>query len=111
MCEGLLIERLEIERGEFANQLVGMGHYVGEPIGQILIPSPSGALIPLGQLAKVEVVGGPAQISRDMAQRRVVVLCNVTGRDIGGFVNEARERIDAASRSRTCFLPSASVLV
>jgi cobalt-zinc-cadmium resistance protein CzcA len=67
-----------------------------EPIRQILVPSPSGALIPLGQLAKVEVVEGPAQISRDMSQRRIVVLCNVTGRDIGGFVKEARGKIDAA---------------
>ncbi len=37
-----------------------------EPIKEILIPSPSGALIPLGQLAKVYVTEGPAQISREM---------------------------------------------
>ena len=43
-----------------------------DPVRNILIPSPSGALIPLGQLAKVYVTEGPAQISRDMAQRRVI---------------------------------------
>ncbi|MCK9588619.1 MAG: CusA/CzcA family heavy metal efflux RND transporter [Terrimicrobiaceae bacterium] len=67
-----------------------------EPIREILIPSPSGALIPLGQLAKVYVSEGPAQISREMGQRRIVIECNVTGRDIGGFVAEAQRKIDVA---------------
>ena len=67
-----------------------------ESIRKILVPSPVGALIPLGQLAKVSVSEGPAQISREMGQRRVVVLCNVTGRDIGSFVKEAQQKIDAA---------------
>ncbi len=66
------------------------------PIRQILIATPQGALIPLGQLAKVYVTEGPAQISREMAQRRIVVECNVTDRDIGGFVKEAQAKIDAA---------------
>ena len=65
-------------------------------IRQILIASPQGALIPLGQLAQVYVTEGPAQISREMAQRRIVVECNVTDRDIGSFVKEAQQRIDAA---------------
>ena len=66
-----------------------------EPIREILVPSPGGALIPLGQLAKVDVVEGPAQISREMGQRRIVIECNVTGRDLGGFVAEAQRKIDA----------------
>jgi cobalt-zinc-cadmium resistance protein CzcA len=67
-----------------------------EPIRNILISSPQGALIPLGQLAHVYVTEGPAQISREQAQRRIVVECNVTGRDLGGFVKEAQQKIDAA---------------
>lgn len=67
-----------------------------EPIRNILITSTTGALIPLGQLAKVYVTEGPAQISREMAQRRIVIECNVTDRDIGSFVAEAKEKIDAA---------------
>ncbi|MEP6664656.1 MAG: efflux RND transporter permease subunit, partial [Verrucomicrobiota bacterium] len=67
-----------------------------EPIRNILISSPNGALIPLGQLAKVYVTEGPAQISREMAQRRIVIECNVTDRDIGSFVAEAKEKIEAA---------------
>ncbi len=69
-----------------------------EPIKDILIPSPGGAQIPLGQLARVFVAEGPAQISRESAQRRIVIECNVTGRDIGSFVNEARQKIDAQVR-------------
>ena len=66
-----------------------------EPIRNILIPAPSGALIPLSQLAKIEVSEGPAQISRDLAQRRIIVSANVTDRDLGGFVAEAKQKIDA----------------
>ena len=67
-----------------------------EAIRQILIPSPSGALIPMGQVANVHLAEGPAQISRESGQRRIVVLCNVEGRDIGSFVREAQHKIDAA---------------
>ena len=62
-------------------------------IRQILIASPQGALIPLGQLARVSVAEGPAQISRETGQRRIVVECNVTDRDIGSFVKEAQAKI------------------
>src|SRR5205814_2840690 len=67
-----------------------------EPIRNILIASPTGALLPLGQLARVYITEGPAQISREMAQRRIVIECNVTDRDLGGFVTEAKEKIEAA---------------
>ena len=67
-----------------------------EPIRNLLVASPGGALIPLGQLARVYVTEGPAQISREMAQRRIVIECNVTDRDLGGFVKEAQAKIAAA---------------
>jgi cobalt-zinc-cadmium resistance protein CzcA len=66
-----------------------------QAIRDILIPSPSGALVPLGQLARVYVTEGPAQISREMGQRRIVIECNVVDRDIGSFVQEAKQKIDA----------------
>ena len=69
-----------------------------EPIKNILVEAPGGAHIPLGQLANVYLKEGPAQISREHAQRRIVVECNVTGRDIGGFAAEAQRKIDAAVR-------------
>jgi len=67
-----------------------------EVIRNILVPTPGGAQLPLGQLANVELREGPAQISRERAQRRIVIECNVIGRDIGGFVEEARPKIESA---------------
>jgi len=65
-----------------------------DPIQNILIATPSGALIPLGQVAKVYITEGPSQISREMAQRRIIISANVAGRDLGGFVQEAKQKID-----------------
>jgi cobalt-zinc-cadmium resistance protein CzcA len=64
-----------------------------ETIGNILVPSPGGANIPLSQLAKISLSEGPAQISRENGQRRIGVEMNITGRDIGSFVAEAKGQI------------------
>ncbi|MDD5141270.1 MAG: CusA/CzcA family heavy metal efflux RND transporter [Verrucomicrobiales bacterium] len=87
--EGQKVFGLAVRFPESARNDVG-------PVRNILIASPQGALIPLGHLAHVYVTEGPAQISRELAQRRIVIECNVTGRDIGGFVEEAQQKIDAA---------------
>ncbi len=62
-------------------------------IERILVPSPGGPHVPLGQLAVIREVEAPAQISRENGMRRVVVECNIRGRDMGGFVAEVREAI------------------
>jgi cobalt-zinc-cadmium resistance protein CzcA len=64
-------------------------------IRRITITSPRGAIVPLESLAKIEVVDGPAQISRETAKRRIVVGINVKGRDLGGFVAELQQKVDA----------------
>ena len=51
--------------------------------------------IPLKTLASFVVEEGPNQISRENGKRRIVVQANVRGRDIGSFVTEAQEKIDA----------------
>lgn len=51
--------------------------------------------IPLEAVADVEVAEGPNQISRENAKRRIVVQANIRGRDMGSFVAEAQERLDA----------------
>ncbi len=53
------------------------------------------ALIPLHAVAEINVVDGPAQVSREFAKRRVVVGANVHERDLGGFVEEIQERVAA----------------
>jgi cobalt-zinc-cadmium resistance protein CzcA len=68
-------------------------------IGNILIPAPSGAKIPLSQLARISIVEVPAQISREGGWRRVVVECNVRGRDIGSFVQEAKTKVAQVEKS------------
>lgn len=51
--------------------------------------------IPLEAVARVDVAEGPNQISRENAKRRLVVQANIRGRDMGSFVAEAQERLDA----------------
>lgn len=63
-------------------------------IGNVLISAPNGARIPLSQLANISIVNGPAQISHDDTRRRIVIEANVRGRDIAGFVSEAKSAID-----------------
>jgi cobalt-zinc-cadmium resistance protein CzcA len=57
---------------------------------RLLVPSPGGARIPLVELASLREVEAPAQVGRENGMRRVVVECNIRGRDMGGFVAEAR---------------------
>ncbi len=64
-----------------------------EAVGRILVTAPSGERLPLARLAAIEVVEGPAKIMRESGQRRIVVQCNVRGRDLGGFVAEAQQRV------------------
>jgi len=65
-----------------------------QAVGQILIPSPDGAKIPLVELADIREIIGPRQITREKNQRFITVQCNVVGRDIGSFVEEAQTVID-----------------
>ncbi|MDJ0765640.1 MAG: CusA/CzcA family heavy metal efflux RND transporter [Myxococcota bacterium] len=64
-------------------------------IEAILLTTPTGARVPLGNIARVKRVEGPAQISREDNMRRVVVEANIRGRDLGGFVKEAQVRLAA----------------
>ncbi len=68
---------------------------------QLPIPLPSIAgnaqanFVRLGEVANINVAPGPNQISREDGKRRVVVTANVRGRDIGSFVSEATQKIQA----------------
>ncbi len=59
-----------------------------------MLTAPNGAQVPLESLARVEINEGPAQVSREMGKRRVVVGINVQGRDLGGFVAELQREVD-----------------
>ena len=64
-----------------------------EAIANILVATPSGEQIPLSRLATVQLGEGPSQIAREWGQRRINISANVRGRDIGSFVEEARQKI------------------
>ncbi|WP_405053619.1 efflux RND transporter permease subunit [Sphingobium sp. MK2] len=71
-----------------------------DEIGRLRIPLPAGGagprgFVPLEDVARVEVVTGPNQISREDGKRRVVITANVRGRDLGSFVTELRAKVDA----------------
>ena len=59
------------------------------------VPLPGGEYVPLGQIADLEQVVGYNQIYRENGKRRVVVAANVRGRDLGSFVADVREAVDA----------------
>jgi len=64
-----------------------------DEIKSILIETPEGGSVPLSSLAQIEIVPAPAQISREMGKRRVVVQLNVRGTDLGSFVLAAQKAI------------------
>ncbi|MBD9517618.1 CusA/CzcA family heavy metal efflux RND transporter [Pseudomonas sp. PDM22] len=72
-----------------------------DALSRMLIPVPAPAnatdsrigFITLGEVARLELVQGPNQVSRENGKRLVVVSANVRGRDIGSFVSEASASI------------------
>ena len=61
-------------------------------IGTMLVPTPSGARIPLSQLASIDVVNGQSIIARRENRRQVAVRTNIRGRDQGGFAADLQDR-------------------
>lgn len=65
-----------------------------EAIRKTLLYTPSGASVPLESVADVLLDAGPNQINREDVRRRIVVFCNVSGRDLGTTVDEIRNAVD-----------------
>jgi len=61
---------------------------------QIILRAPGGEQVNLDQVAHVSVRRGPELVNREAGQRRIVVMSNVRGRDLGSFVAEVRSKID-----------------
>lgn len=62
-------------------------------LGATLIPVAGGSVLPLRELATIQETEGPSSINREWGRRRITVQCNVHGRDVKSFVNEARTRM------------------
>ncbi len=69
-----------------------------ESIGRVLVATPSGAQVPLGQLASIRFAGGPSMIKSENAELSSIVYVDVRDRDIGGYVEEARRMLDEQVR-------------
>jgi Cu(I)/Ag(I) efflux system membrane protein CusA/SilA len=65
-------------------------------LAAVLVNAPNGLQVPLGQLARIEHVRGPAMIAAENGLLLATVLLNVQGRDVGGFVEEARAAVGRA---------------
>ncbi len=70
-----------------------------EAIGRILVSTPEGANVPLSRIATLIEVEASAQVSRQDGMRRIVVECNIRGRDLGGFVQDLRAELASVERA------------
>jgi cobalt-zinc-cadmium resistance protein CzcA len=66
-----------------------------DQVRMLPVSGPSNTLVPLGQIASIQVVDSPASVSREAVRRRTNVEVNVRGRDLAGFVREAQARVRA----------------
>jgi cobalt-zinc-cadmium resistance protein CzcA len=65
-----------------------------DAIKNLLVDAPNGERVPLSELADIFSSEGPQTIFRENLMRRKIILCNVVNRDIGGFVEEAKRKIE-----------------
>ncbi len=68
--------------------------YNKESVEEILVQTPLGVKVKLIQLAEVNEIVGPRQITRENNQRFITIQCNVKDRDIVSFVEEAKKAIE-----------------
>lgn len=61
-----------------------------EAVANLLISAPTGERVPVGQLARIEEVQGPSDLSHENASRLVIIEGNVRGRDMGSFVEDVQ---------------------
>jgi len=64
-----------------------------EKLKRVLIPTMNGAQVPLGQLAELRLASGPAMIRDEDGQLAGYVFVDMTGRDIGSYVEEAKRKV------------------
>lgn len=65
-----------------------------QAIRRILVSAPDGTSVPLGQIAQIDAVDGPALIYREDAYRYSPVKFSVRGRDLASTIAEAKQKID-----------------
>jgi cobalt-zinc-cadmium resistance protein CzcA len=66
-------------------------------VAGLLVSAPGGERVPLGQLASIEVVQGPSDISHEAGSRLVIIEGNVRGRDMGSFVQDVEDLFETGA--------------
>jgi len=64
-----------------------------EKLKRVLVPTSTGAHIPLTELADIRMLEGPSMIRNENGQLAGYVFVDMVGRDIGGYVEEAKKRV------------------
>jgi Cu(I)/Ag(I) efflux system membrane protein CusA/SilA len=81
------------ERGPIQVRLERADREYLDRLGAIPVATPNGGYIPLGQVATIARVTGPNEIASENGRLRAFVQANVTGRDLGSFVNDVRKSV------------------
>src|SRR5262249_4659975 len=76
-----------------------------EALREIIVPTPTGAQVPLGQLANIEVVHAPMGIKSEAAVPNAWIYVDVKGVDIGTYVQRAKRAVDQALAQGQVRLP------
>lgn len=71
-----------------------------ETLNEVMVDTPVGARVPLGSVAMIVKDVGPNRISREQVERKIVVSCNVSGRDVISVVNDCKKLVNPIVESR-----------
>ncbi|NBB74285.1 MAG: CusA/CzcA family heavy metal efflux RND transporter [Bacteroidetes bacterium] len=82
-------------RFDLVGRFTGRARSSAEAVRNVPLSTPTGTQIRIQDVADVRLTQGPAQVSREQGKRKLTVESNVTGRDIGGFVEEAQAAVQA----------------
>ncbi len=93
-----------VQEGIRRTPLILRGESYSANFESLLITLPNGRQVPLSSVAKLEKVDGMVSIKREQSQRFVVVRSNVEGRDLVGFVDEAKQAVQTKVELPTGYL-------
>jgi len=75
-------------------RLADAGGWSLDTLGDLMVDTPAGAKVPLRSLARIQRDTGPNQILREQVERKIVVQCNVAGRDVTGVVQDIQKLVN-----------------
>jgi Cu(I)/Ag(I) efflux system membrane protein CusA/SilA len=63
-------------------------------LGRVLVETPTGTQVPMRELADLKITSGPSQIRSEKAQLVGYVYVDMAGRDVGGYVEDAKRMVE-----------------